>query len=173
MVGYEGFYQVSNFGFVRSVECRVASKGGTTRLRRGRVLKPGEEAGGYLHVGLCREGKQITLKVYKIVLEAFVGLCPVGMECCHGNGDKTDNRLSNLRWGTKTENAKDRVTHGTDPAGERNPRAKLTDAKVMMIYLRAKAGEMQTLIAKDFGVSKTTINHILCRRTWAHITRGI
>ena len=86
---------------------------GTTVRLRGRVLRPAPDASGHLRVALCPgDGRQHTKKVHRLVLEAFVGPCPDGMECCHANGDPADNRLANLRWDTPASNTQDRIRHG-------------------------------------------------------------
>lgn len=89
--------------------------------------------------------------VHHLILEAFVGPCPPGLECCHGDGDGTNNALGNLRWDTHQENAQDRVRHGTSDKGERNPGAKLTDEQVRDI--RQARGETAKALALRFGVS--------------------
>lgn len=72
-------------------------------------------------------------QVHQLVLEAFVGLCPDGMECRHLNGVRDDNRLENLCWGTRKENQNDKIVHGNSLKGERNPYAKLSNEDVVEI----------------------------------------
>lgn len=75
------------------------------------ILHQGRMKVGYLRVSL---GSRSARKpVHTLVLTAFVGPRPTGMEACHNNGDHTDNRLVNLRWDTRRENQRDRVRHGT------------------------------------------------------------
>jgi hypothetical protein len=114
VVGYEGFYEVSDAGRVRSVDRVVIDcNGNRTRLFRGVVLKQATISKGYRAVGLCRRDRPMVTKyVHHLVLEAFVGPKPVGMECCHGVGGPADNRLSNVRWGSSSENNHDIVHHG-------------------------------------------------------------
>jgi hypothetical protein len=112
--GYEGQYEVSNQGNVRSldryVECEGPIKGRYLSKKKGRALRPGPSNFGHMSVVL---GKHNTHFVHKLVLLAFVGPAPDKHECCHSNGDPADNRLENLRWGTRSENIKDAVRHGT------------------------------------------------------------
>jgi hypothetical protein len=89
------------------------------------------------------------------------------MECCHCNGICDDNRIENLRWDTRKANMGDKVVHGTDPKGERNGQAKLTQAKVIEIRRLGAEGWTQVGIAAKFGVSDSTIRDILTRRKWA------
>ena len=114
VVGYEGLYEVSDMGRVRSldrvVSCpRARSK---TRLARGILMRPSVIASGHLAAQLSRSGDRKTVGVHRLVLEAFVGPCPDGMEACHYNDIADDNRLSNLRWGTRSDNFYDRVRNG-------------------------------------------------------------
>lgn len=108
--GYEGAYEVSSQGRVRSLE-RLDSRG---HKRRGKLLSAGSSGReGRLTVSLADNGAMRTHWVHQIVLMAFVGPRPAGMEACHWNGDPRDNRVENLRWGTRRENTLDRVRHGT------------------------------------------------------------
>ncbi len=111
--GWEGFYEVSDKGRVRSVE-RIVPHGkvGTVRIRS-RVLKQGAHRAGHLWVELCGPQGSGTRQVHQLVLEAFVGPKPEGMLTCHGDGNPQNNHLSNLRWGTQTDNMRDAIQHGT------------------------------------------------------------
>lgn len=113
IVGYPG-YLVTRGGEVISLP-RTSSDGrGGTRRVGGKALKTFDQGKGYQGVNLLKEGKQKRHLIHRLVLEAFVGPCPEGMECRHLNGDPTDNRLENLCWGTPRENADDRIRHGTN-----------------------------------------------------------
>lgn len=110
---YEGFYEVSDLGRVRSVTRATVRKNGHTYYIKERILKCTPRKDGYTRVAFSREGVVYTTRVHTVVLEAFVGLRPAKMECLHDNGNHADNRLINLSWGTPTENALDKVRHGT------------------------------------------------------------
>lgn len=112
VVGYEGHYEVSDHGRVRSLD-RIAPYGNTTRRRRGTIRKtrPAPK-GGHLMLNLTREKTIRGAYVHRLVLEAFVGPCPDGMEACHHDDDPTNNHLSNLRWDTRGANLKDRYRNG-------------------------------------------------------------
>lgn len=111
--GYEGYYEVSSHGRVRSLDREVHTKNGQARRRKGRLKKPSRRANGYPQTLLCREGKRKNKYVHRLVLEGFVGPCPDGMECLHIDGNKTNNHVDNLRWGTGSENTLDTVRHRT------------------------------------------------------------
>lgn len=119
VVGYEGVYEVSDQGQVRSLDRNIeqASRNGTvyTRFISGQVMNPTVGTHGYPHVTLRRSGTAKLSVVHRLILEAFVGPCPDGMEACHNNGARTDNRLENLRWDTPSNNNLDRTRHGTNP----------------------------------------------------------
>lgn len=111
VTGYEGVYEVSSFGRVWSVP-RILSDG---RTAGGKILAPAFDSHGYLMVALARDGKTRSRKVHRLVLESFAGACPPGLEGCHGDGDRTNNALSNLRWDTRSANQSDVVRHGNHP----------------------------------------------------------
>lgn len=108
--GYSGLYEVSDQGRVR----RLPRRGLDDRLLRGKMLSvKGTGPGGRPRVCLYKNGRRTWYLVYRLVLEAFVGPCPRGMESRHyRNPSVTDCRLSNLRWGTHRENVSDMIKHG-------------------------------------------------------------
>lgn len=111
--GWEGYYEASDHGRVRSVDRTVVGRWGP-RIAQGHVLASHPlRNGGYLQVKLCRDGRMKGELVHVLVLSAFTGLRPEGLEACHCNGDRTDNRAANLRWDTRSENMLDKVRHGT------------------------------------------------------------
>lgn len=97
-------YEVSNQGRIRS-----------TKRKKLRMLKIQTARSGHRRVSLSKSGKSRPTLVHQIVLKSFVGPCPKGMMCRHLNGDPSDNRLSNLHWGTRSDNGHDSVVHGTHP----------------------------------------------------------
>ncbi len=112
--GFGEHFEASDLGRVRSVDRVIATKNGRNVRCRGRLLKPGLSNSGYLYYRLNVGGAAKSRFAHSLVLLAFVGPCPEGMECCHNNGDELDNRLDNLRWGTHSENVLDTVRHGTN-----------------------------------------------------------
>lgn len=151
-------YDVSNDGRVRS-----RRRGGA------RILQPGVVRHGYLQVQLfCETGKRVYFSVHHLVLLAFVGPRPAGMEVCHNNGKPNDNRIENLRWDTRSNNHADKIKHGTAQRGSRNPGAKLTFESVNLIRSKRAAGIRIRVLSKEFGVCPTTIDNICHGRTWHH-----
>ena len=113
--GYEGYYQVSDQGRVRSLPRVVHRRNGSRQRIPGRLLQLRLSACGHPRVALCCCGRRRDRPIHQLVLEAFVGLCPVNMEGCHNNGIHTDNRLLNLRWDTHKSNMEDTGRHGVRP----------------------------------------------------------
>lgn len=113
--GYEGVYEVSDHGSIRSLDRIVYAGQGRTRRSAGRVLAPYAAKSGHLSVNLKKNCEGGTKQVHQLVLAAFVGPCPDGMEVCHNNGDAADNRLPNLRYDTRKSNVADTLRHGTHP----------------------------------------------------------
>lgn len=111
VVGWEGIYEVSDEGRVRSVDRAVKQSNGVTRKFAGKILRQ-TKMGDYLTVGLHHAGREERRTVHRMVLETFVGPRPDGKEACHGDSNGRNNYLSNLRWGTRKENAEDRVKAG-------------------------------------------------------------
>lgn len=107
--GYEGSYEVSDLGRVRALD-RLDTRG---RRRVGKLLAPRVQANRRRTVALYVSDKRSDWQIHSLVLEAFVGPRPYGMEGCHWNDDPADNRLANLRWDTRSANIKDSVRNGT------------------------------------------------------------
>lgn len=115
--GYEGCYEASDLGRIRSLP-RTVRFGNYQRRIKGRTRKP-VNLGPYLAVNLSVDGKAKMRTVHQLVLEAFIGPRPHGQEACHNNGDPHDNRLENLRWDTKSANSYDALQHGAHPTGSK------------------------------------------------------
>ncbi len=122
---------------------------------------------GYKRVSLWKDHKSITIKVHRLILETFKGLPPEeGMECAHINGIRADNRIENLEWVTAKENARQREEHGMTARGARNGRTKLKREQVLEIRELLVEGKSTYQIAKQFGVTPSTIMGIKTRRIW-------
>lgn len=141
--------------------------------KTGRWLKHAVSPAGYHSVRLAG----FSFLVHRLVLEAFVGPCPEGMEGCHNNGDPADNRLANLRWDTKSANAKDSIRHGTHAGctrGELHSSAKLTEQQVRHIIYTYRTGVLtRREISQQYGVCRRTVDKIVNRQTWDHVWRGL
>lgn len=111
--GFDGRYEVSNWGKVRSNEATFYDKIGRRRRMPGRTLKATIVPEGYSKVWLFSSGGKSYLYVHRLVLEAFVGACPDGFYGCHWDDDKGHNCVGNLRWAHPSENNRDAVRNGT------------------------------------------------------------
>lgn len=113
-VDWEGLYEVSDLGRVRSLtRCPPAG------TRRGRLMKTNVDPAGYWQLGFRRDGKNRTQKVHQLVAAAFLGPRPGGMEVRHLDGNPLNNRLDNLAYGTPSENSLDSIRHGTHPSASK------------------------------------------------------
>lgn len=121
VLGYEGLYEVSDCGNVRSVDRMVRTFGGAVRLALGVPVKAWPNRAGYMKVKLWRDGTTKDRAVHTLVLESFVGPRPEGLICCHNDGNPGNNVLENLRWDDYRSNNLDAVRHGTH-AGTRKKR---------------------------------------------------
>jgi hypothetical protein len=165
-----GLYEVSSLGRVRSLDRVIQREMGTT-TRKGRVLKPTVHPGGYLVVGLTKDGHGSQRLVHRLVAYSFHGDPPgEEYEAAHEDGDRLNPRLDNVSWKTKAENAADKRRHGTNNEGSTNARANLTTEAVLEIVRRVRAGESQLEVSDGMGVPAVTVNHIMCGRTWASVT---
>lgn len=110
--GYEDKYQVSSEGGVRS-KPRVVQASNRVMNYPGRPLKVNLDSRGYAQVCLCDHTRRTTVLVHRLVALSFLGEPQHDQEVCHENGVRADNRLANIRWGTRSENTKDKIRHGT------------------------------------------------------------
>lgn len=171
VVGYEGLYQVSNHGRIRSLDrLRHYSDGRASYVQKGKVMSLQENGKGRLILKLVNsEGRGKGHQVHILELEAFKGIRPPGYVGCHNDSDPLNNKIDNLRWDTPAGNEADKVANGTSNRGERHGNSKLTQAQVMKIRERLKAGESQRKIAPDFGVHQVHISKINRGLRWAHL----
>lgn len=158
-------YCITKDGRVWSIP-RNGTKGGWLKLR---VRKH-----GYLEAFLRRNNERFYKTVHRLVLETYIGPCPVGMESRHLNGNRLDNRLENLVWGTPSENTFDAIRHRTHRSvhqnGEKNLMAKLTEEKVeVILYLYKIAKFSLADLAWQFDVTPSNIWSICTGKTWNHL----
>jgi hypothetical protein len=143
-----------------------ASSGGRIRhIVRG-VMTPKFGTRPYLQVSPYIGRRRKNFYVHTLVAMAFHGPRPDGMECRHLNGVCTDNRPSNLAWGTRGENVADMLRHGTQVKGRRVNTAKLTEADVLAIR---QSPETLTALGRRYGVTIQSIQAIRQRKSWRHI----
>lgn len=123
---------------------------------------------GYLSVNLSGDdGKQRKMQVHTLIASAFLGARPPGLFVCHGPAGRMVNSVNNVRYDTPAANTADSRREGTMLIGSRSPSSKLDEAAVSAIHARCRSGEKQADVARDFGVSQSTVANIMRRRAWA------
>jgi len=136
---------------------------------RWKLLKYWVNEDGHLHYGIYSDGKIHNRFGHQLVLMAFVSPCPKGMECCHENGNPSDNRLSNLRWDTRKSNSEDCIRHGRRPRGKDHGRAKIVDSDIPVIRQMIASGSSKASVARKYGISSQQVRRIAERIQWKHV----
>jgi len=173
VVGYEGLYQVSNMGRVKSLK-RLDSM---SRHVSEKILSANGLSAGYRHITLARNGDRDKRKIHWLVCEAFLGKRPSGLQCNHKNGKRTDNRLENLEYCTQSENMMHAYrilgkSHDPNniPRGEKHKRAKLTESDVLDIRRICNTGNYsQKKLGEKYGVHPSLIYRINKNLIWRHL----
>ena len=174
MTNYEVWASVPGLPLYEvSTEGRVRSTGDA--LKGGRIRKLRQKNNGYFEVNLwSREQRRYSFRlVHRLVLEAFVGTAPEGFVACHGNGDRADNRLSNLRWASQKDNEADKEAHGTRLRGEDTNSVKLTQeavAHIRSVYSSRRGHRWGcSALAQKYGVNRCTILRAAQGQWWSHV----
>ncbi len=160
--GYPG-HRVGTDGTVWS---RLVRGARPPRFGEWRKRKPVPNQHGRLSVAIT---SRYRTQIHRLVLEVFVGPCPEGMECCHGDGNNQNNALSNLRWDTSKSNKADQVIHGTAQLGSNHSGAKLTDIDVINIRSDYANGVTYKELIVKYNISYQHVWTIIRRKRWRHI----
>jgi hypothetical protein len=167
VVGFEGFYEVSDHGNVR----RIAPWCDGRKTKPGRIsVRPKQS--GYVRVILHREKVHKEFAVHRLVAAAFIGHLPsLRHQVNHKNGKRADNRVVNLEYLLPSENQLHacRVLHRPSRPGSKHHNAKLSENDVLEIRSRYTEGALQKKLAIEFGVSRATICQICSRQIWTHV----
>lgn len=161
VVGYEGFYQVSNFGNVKSL--------GNEFSRKERFLKLSPQSKGYLTVVLQKNSTRKMVLVHRIVAEYFVDNAESKVQVNHINGIKTDNRVENLEWVSHRENLDHAIKNNLTLKGEENRNSKLKDIDVVKIHSLLQKKTTIKELSESYNVSYSTIDGIRTNRYWKHL----
>lgn len=156
ILGFRGRYEVSNFGRVRGLTA---------------ILKPSINNCGYLNVGLCLDRIRKTKKVHRLVAAAFLPNPENKPQVNHKDGDKSNNKASNLEWATKSENELHAYSTGLKiklRPGDRPENIKLCPEKVLEIRSLLSNGAKGVELAKKYNVTPMLISLIKNRQIWTH-----
>lgn len=170
--GYEGLYQISNFGNCRSLGRANIYKDNRVHVLNGKNLKS-YIRGKYSCVMLYKNklGKNFYLHV--LVIENFIGNKPFGKQVNHIDGNKNNNRIDNLEYITPSENMFHSSKLGLAVTGERHYCHKLTESKVIEIRKRYKEGNVTVrALAREYGVTQRTMQQVIEKSTWRFIKRA-
>lgn len=163
--GYEGLYQGSNKGRVKSFYSG-----------EGRILTPLHAKGGYLRVKLTKDGKVRTLFIHRLVAKLFIPNPENKPEVHHRDDNPANNCVENLEWVTEKENSRYAKEAGNFTRGEKHHKAKLTKKQVIEIYTSYIPGSTKfgiTALTSKYKVSRATIEGIIYGRTWTHATGAL
>ena len=169
--GYEGFYEVSSLGRVKSLARVIELSNGRLQTIKESIRSLPKSGNGYLSIILYRLGHEKTWHVHSLVALAFIGPQPPGTEVRHGTGGPLDNSVENLCYGTFQEQYLDKVRDGTALFGDKAPSAKLTAEKVLLARKLVKAGPRGTLqrLAEEWGVHNSALSMAVSGKRWAHL----
>jgi len=170
--GYEGLYEVSNQGHVKSLD-RFDRLG---RKCKGQVLKQALFKNGYLYVCLYKDGSpKRSFQVHRLVAKSFIANPENKPQVNHIDGDKTNNSTDNLEWSTRSENMRHAIVTGLKdmPNGEEHWSSKLTESQVLEIYIRVHKGETQQKLADEFKIGRKQISLIKLGKSWSWLTKTI
>ena len=180
--GYEGIYQVSDGGRIRSVDRVVISKNGVKREVKGQLMKQSTSKYGYKVIILRKDGIKKNHRVHRLVAESFINKEKGKTLINHKDGNKRNNRVENLEWCTNSENMKHAfkkdLKQPSNPnkhglmQGETHSRSKLTERDVLFIRENSKVNGgvySNVELASKYDVTKSTIGYIVKEKTWTHL----
>lgn len=175
--GFEGKYEVSNIGNVRSLTRKqkvyTDFHGHYVRTRQGKMMVCSDDKDGYKRIGLYDENAiRHTYHVHRLMLLAFVGKPEkADMQCNHKDGVKFNNTLDNLEWVTQSQNRQHSYDIGLESqVGSKNARSKLTEDIVVEARMRHAIGESDVQsLAKDYGIKYRSMWNVLTGRRWKHV----
>lgn len=160
--GYEGYYEVSNLGKVRSLDRKVFNPKSGMAIRRGCLLQPNTNHKGYKYVGFHKNGvRSGLLFVHKLVARAFILNPENKPQVNHKDGDKLNNAVWNLEWNTDAENQKHAKDNFLKSRNENHKDSVLTNEQVLFLPRLFEIGMNQGMIAKIYGVDRHVIMNIL------------
>lgn len=174
--GYEGSYEASSLGRIRSLTRFVnhapsSTSRGFKRVYVGRILSQYKTRNGYIAVRLSNGKSAKTVHVHRLICQAFLPMKAGLTVVNHKDGDKTNNRLDNLEWCTPSRNMQHAIDNGLKPVlrGSEVGGSVLNDSCVFKIRYMLECGETQRSIAEKFGIGQKTVSSLRSGKTWGHL----
>lgn len=165
--GFEGLYQVSSYGRIKSLSRSINSRNNKPRISKDKILKPITLNNGYQSIFL---GRKYPKLIHRLVAKAFLKNEKETVN--HKNGIKSDNRVENLEWATHTENMRHAFKNllNVPLKGEKRYNSKLTDNEVIeILQLNSMYGLKQNIVAREYEISTGLVCDIINRKVWKHI----
>ena len=168
--GYEGYYQVSNFGRVKSLARVVECRKDVFVNKKEKFLSDWDCGKGYRKVKLSKDAIEKSIRVHRLVVETFLDNPEAKSEVNHINGIKNDNRIENLEWCTSSENTKHALNNKLkiSQKGSEHGMSKLTEKDVLEIREIGRSKSLKE-VSKIFKVSESLISNVLLNKIWNHV----
>lgn len=165
ILGYEGFYQISNLGNVKSLSRTILKNGIYPFKSKDKIIK--NRVNKYCYVTLCKNNTYKNFYVHRLVAQAFINNNENKLIVNHINGIKTNNRVDNLEWCTYLENTKHAILNGfINQKGINSVKSKLNEKEVLEIK---QSNLPHKELSKKYNISKSNISNIKTKRIWKHI----
>lgn len=164
IIGYEGLYQISNLGNIKTFNWRNTGKTA--------ILKLCKNKNGYLGTALTKNGKLKSVEIHRLLALHFLPNTENKKQVNHINGIKADNNISNLEWLTQKENIQHAFKTGLNKGlkGEKNGRCKLTNIQVIKIRQKYNTKEKTVMqLSNEYNMNWSTINDLVKNITWKHL----
>jgi hypothetical protein len=168
--GYEGHYQVSNIGRVKSLARVVECRKNVLVNKKEKMLLDWNCGKGYRKVKLSKDSIEKSIRVHRLVAETFLGNTEAKSEVNHINGIKYDNRVENLEWCTSSENTKHALNNKLkiSQKGSEHGMSKLTEKDVLEIREIGRSKGLKE-VSKIYKVSESLISNVLLNKIWNHV----
>lgn len=168
--GYEGYYEASNKGRIRSLERMIKSNYGSVRAWPERIMSQTPQSAGYLICTLSKRGESSQHLIHKLVTSAFLGECPDGYVIHHRNHNRQDNRVKNLEFQEASSHGAMHALEIVSAKGSANAHSKLTEEDVIRIReLYSTGNVLQRQLARQYEVDDSVISRVITRQAWRHI----
>lgn len=168
--GFEGYYQASSYGRIRSCDRYITEKTGKVNFLKSRILKNNIGDDGYYKVVLQKYGKAYYFRVCRLIAQTFLENSGNKPQVNHIDGNKLNDHVTNLEWNTVQENITHSIQSGLKPVGENSFNAKLKETDIIRIrYLYDNKINNQNELARMYNVTQVNIGQIVRRKSWKHI----